>query len=541
MTKGPIDDAGDRVSRRDFLRGAGAAMAGTLATPALVGCASAPGPSWSKGDPFSLGVAAGNPAADGFVLWTRLAPEPLSPDPATPGGMSGGDLAVAYEIASDPGMRNIVRRDSAAAEAAFGYSVHVEVAGLAPGRAYWYRFTSGDAQSRVGRAVTAPVPGASLDRLRFGCVSCANYEHGYFSAYRHLADEEPDLVLFLGDYIYEYVETRRPTVRKHSDGIDASTLPTYRNRYAQYKLDPDLQRLHASAPALTTWDDHEVENDYAGRWSATSDDPARFLRRRAAAYQAFYEHMPLRPSRSHPNGPALRLYDRFGFGDLVEISLLDGRQYRSRVACYALPKRGGGHIETDMSCPERRDPGRSMLGTAQEAWLFDGLARSRSRWQVIAQDVLMAELRERQDDGSIGYWTDDWNGYPASRDRLLQHLASARVRNPVVLSGDIHSFWCNDLKPDFGDSASPVVATEFVGSSVTSYPPPYDLFRKFLPDNPHVRYFESRKRGYMSVDLSPARMTTRFRAIADAHDPHTSVSTLQTFVLEDGRPGARIA
>ena len=210
--------------------------------------------------------------------------------------------------------------------------------------------------------------------LRFAFASCANYEHGYFSAYRHLADENPEFVLFLGDYIYETIEEKRPTVRRHSDGIEAATLPTYRNRYAQYRLDPDLQRLHAEVPAFVTWDDHEVANDYGDKWSERFDDPQMFLMRRAAAYQAFYEHMPVRPILSLPNGPIMRLYDRFKVGDLVEVSMIDGRQYRSRQACYAPPFKGGMHLESDASCPERREPGRTMMGFAQEAWLASGLA-----------------------------------------------------------------------------------------------------------------------------------------------------------------------
>jgi alkaline phosphatase D len=484
-------------------------------------------------------VAAGEPTPDGFVLWTRLAPEPLWPDPAAPGGLTAGNLLLRYEIASDPGMRAIVQSGDAVAEAAYAHSVHLEVRGLAPGRPYWYRFASGDAQSRVGQAWTAPRTGEPLGQLRFGFVSCANYEHGYFSAYRHLADESPDLVVFLGDYIYEYVERFRPTVRRHSDDVEATTLTTYRNRYAQYRLDPDLQRLHAEAPALITWDDHEVQDDYADRWAKTFDDPEVFLRRRAAAYQAFYEHMPVRPSRSRPEGPALRLYDRFAYGDLVEFSMLDERQYRSREACARLPDAGGGHIEIDALCPERRDPGRSILGPPQEAWLLDGLARSGARWNIIAQGVIMAQLRQRAPlVGIMGHWTDAWDGYPASRDRLLAHVEASRVSNPVVISGDFHSFWVNDLKRDFDDPRSPTVATEFVGTSVTSIGPSYSEFMAWMPDNPHVRFFDSRPRGYALVELTPDHMTTRLRALSDVRDPRATVSTLRSYVVESGRAGA---
>lgn len=527
------------LSRRAFLGTAGGAVA-VLAAPGLIGCAATSGPRW-RADPFSLGVASGEPAPGGFILWTRLAPDPLSADPAAPGGMRGGDVIVDYEIATDPGMRAVVRRGSAVAEAAYAYSVHLEVRDLDPGRPYWYRFASGAARSRIGRAMTAPAADAPLSRLKFGFVSCANYEHGYFAAYRHLADENPDLVLFLGDYIYEFVERRRRTVRTHSGNAPAKTLAGYRNRYAQYRLDPDLQRLHATASCLMTWDDHEVQNDYAGRWSQTFDDPEAFLRRRAEAYRAYYEHMPVRPSRAQPSGPWMRLYERFAFGDLVSFAMLDGRQHRAREACYGPPDRGRAHLVVDATCAERRDPARSMLGPEQEAWLYDSLARSHSRWNVLGQDVLMSTFRKTQDDGAIGFSSDDWNGYPEARARLLGHIRDSQVPNPVVLSGDIHSFWANDIKDDFNDPGSATIATEFVGTSISSVGPSYARFRRWADDNPHVRFFDSRQRGYVSVDLMPDRMTARFRALSNARDPKAAVATLRTFVVESGRPGVNEA
>jgi alkaline phosphatase D len=524
-------------SRRHFVGGAGAAftaIAAPIAAPALIRTAGAQ--SWRAGNPFSLGVASGAPRPDGFVLWTRLAPEPLSSNPETPGGMSGADVTLRYEIASDPGLTKIVRRGSAIAEQAFAYSVHLDVAGLEPGRSYCYRFLSGDAVSPTGHAMTLPAPGSAPAKLRFGFVSCSNYEHGYFSAYRHLNAEHPEFVLFLGDYIYETIEQYRPIVRRHSEGIEAATLPTYRNRYAQYRLDADLQGLDAQVPAIVTWDDHEVQNDYADKWSETFDDPAQFLIRRAAAYQAFYEHMPVRPIISRPNGPLMRVYDRFTLGDLIEISVIDGRQYRSRQACYRPPYRGGGHLETNASCPERLEAGRTMLGFGQEAWLYAGLAHSKARWNLIAQDVLMAQLRRKRD-GIDAFWTDDWNGYPANRARLLHHIYDAKVSNPVVISGDIHSFFANDLKLDFDDESSLVVASEFVGSSISSYGPPYDAIAKALPDNPHVHFFDSRQRGYVVVDVMPDTMQVQMRTVSDAHDPKATISTFKTFAVEGSRPG----
>lgn len=528
-----------RLTRRAVLHMAGAGALGAIASPALVGCAASPAPDWSKGDPFSLGVAAGDPAPDGFVLWTRLAPEPQSFDPAAPGGMTGGPVAVDYEIATDPALHDIVRRGTTMAEPEFAYSVHAEVTGLAPGRPYWYRFTSGSAVSRIGRAMTSPAPGTRLDHLRFAFVSCANYEHGYYAAYRHLTDDQPDFMLFLGDYIYEYVDMRPGVVRRHSEGLECISLPSYRNRYAQYKLDPDLQRLHAEIPALMTWDDHEVQNDYAADLSPSFIPRELFLQRRAAAYQAFYEHMPLRPSRSRPIGPSMRVYDRFAFGDLVEISMLDGRQYRSAEACYGPPpQRGGTHLENDRSCPERADPARSMLGMTQEAWLFDGLSRSQARWNVIGQDVLMAQFRQkRAGDAQPAFSTDDWDGYPACRARLLRHIETHKVRNVMVASGDIHSFFVNDLKPDFDDPRSPVVASEFVGTSISSWGVPYDLFAASLPDNPHVHFFDSRPRGYVLVDVAPERLTVKLQAVYDAAKREATRTTLRSYVVEDGHPG----
>ena len=519
------------LTRRAFI-GSGAAA---LAAPSIL--RAAPAQRWES-NPFSLGVASGSPSADGFVLWTRLAPEAENYDAGGLAGMSGGPVRVGYEIATEPEMRKIVRRGVAAADPNFAYSVHAEIAGLSPGRPYWYRFTSGEAVSRVGRAVTSPDPNSAPAQLNFCFVSCANYEHGYFSAYRHLAAEEPDLVLFLGDYIYEYTDTRSTNlVRKHNLDKEIETLGEYRNRYAQYRLDADLQGLHATTTAMLTWDDHEVQNDYANEASEDFAEPAQFPVRRAAAYRAFYEHMPLRAS-ALPNGAMMRVYDRARFGDLLEVSLLDGRQYRSREACYGPPNHGGGHLETNATCPERLDPARSMIGAAQEAWLYDGLAKSSARWNVIAQDMMMTELKQITSAGDAAFWTDDWNGYPMNRARLLQHLSDGHVSNPVVISGDIHSFWANDLKLDFADPSSPVVATEFVGTSITSHGPDYAALSSVLPDNPHVKFFDSRVHGYVSVKLERDRLTSRFQSVSSATDPNASVSTLKTFVVENGKPGA---
>jgi alkaline phosphatase D len=450
--------------------------------------------------------------------------------------MSGQTVMVAYEISDDPSMRRVVQRGEAVADPRFAFSVHADVTGLQPGRSYWYRFVSGEATSRVGRAITSPPAGSAFDRIRLGFVSCANYEHGYFSAYRHLANDNPDIALFLGDYIYETVA--QGGVRQHADGVPSKTLANYRNRYTQYQLDPDLQRFRAEVPALVTWDDHEVENDYGDKWSQTFLDPEKFLVQRAAAYQAFYENMPVRPGLSTPSGPVMRVYDRFSFGNLVEISMVDGRQYRSKQACYSPPKHGRGHSETDATCPALSDPARSMIGQQQETWLLDGLAKSQARWNVIGQGVLMAHFARIDADKVIGSYTDDWNGYPASRARLFQGIHERRVSNPVVLGGDIHAFWANDLKLDVKDPNSPTIATEFVGTSISSNAVlSYQEVTARLHDYPHVQFFDSRKRGYAYADIEHGKMSVQFRAISDASDPNASAYTLGSFGVEAGQPG----
>ncbi len=530
------------TTRRAALGGLLAASA-SLALP-IGGCAAPIDPRrWGSRDPFTLGVASGEPRADGFVAWTRLAPDPMNEDPRSPGGMQGGDVPVVLEIARDDAMRDIVRRIDATAEARYAWSVHAEVEGLEPDRSWFYRFVSADATSPVGRARTAPAPDAPNDTFRFGFASCSNYEHGYFSAYRHLADDAPDVVLFLGDYIYEgAARSGTDHVRAHSGGKAARSLSDYRLRHSQYKRDDDLRRLHALTTSIAVWDDHEVQNDYADQWSETFDPPDQFLRRRAAAYQAFYENMPVRPSRDTPRGATLRVYDRYRFGRLLEVSMLDGRQYRSREACYTPPRHGGGHLETDADCPERLEPGRTMLGEAQERWLAGGFARADARWNLIGQDVLMAHLNQRNASNELAHWTDDWNGYPAARDRLLRAIQSSRLPNPVVLSGDIHSFWANDLKlgPD-DDTRAPIVATEFVGTSISSHPPPHDVFVKYVAESPQVRFFDARKRGYALATVRADRLEVDFRAVSDARDPQATVSTLARFAVESGRPGVQPA
>ncbi|HWA62636.1 MAG TPA: alkaline phosphatase D family protein [Caulobacteraceae bacterium] len=486
-------------------------------------------------DPFTLGVASGDPTPDGVVLWTRLAPDPLAEDGS--GGLRA-PVPVTWEVAADEGMKHVVRRGRTIADAAFGHSVHVEVAGLSPGRPYWYRFEAQGHRSRVGRTKTAPALGAPAAMLTCAIASCSHYEVGYFSAYRHMAEEQPDLIFFLGDYMYEYSYTGQRAdhaVRHHDRPDEVKTLAAYRNRYALHHMDPDLAQLHAASPALMTWDDHEVSNDYANQWSQDPKVPVdAFLKRRADAYRAYYENMPLRPL-SLPRGPDMRVYDRLKFGDLAEVTVLDGRQYRTEQPC-PLPTRRSGHLA---NCPEISDPSRTMLGGAQERWLYEGFRSARAKWNIVAQDLLIAPLPGKMPDGSTGHYTDGWDGYAQTRSRMLHALSEAKTPNAVFFGGDIHSFWTTDLKANYDDPASPTVATEFVGTSITSDNPPASFVDKaaLAERAPWVKFMNAETHGYMSVEVTPERLSTKFQIVSDRRDPKATVSTLKSWVVESGKAG----
>lgn len=514
------------LSRRAFL-----ACSGSLAVALAIPFAGALARPRFAGNPFTLGVASGYPRPDGIVLWTRLAPEPLAG-----GGMPGAGVEVEWEIATDEGFRRIVRRGREIAAPEFAHSVHAEAAGLEPSRWYWYRFRAGRDTSPVGRTRTAPAAGAAADRLRFAFASCQQYEQGYYAAYRHMAGEDLDLVIHLGDYIYES-SWGRNHVRAH--GTDEPvTLEEYRNRYALYKTDADLQAAHAAFPWLVTWDDHEVQNDYANDRSQGLDPRELFLRRRAAAYQAYYEHMPL-PAAMRPRGPNLQLHTRAAFGRLVEFSMLDTRQYRSHQVC-PRPGRGGGNTFDADECRERFDDRLTMLGAAQEKWLHDGLAASHARWNVIAQQTLMAQA-DRQPGEGRQFWTDGWDGYPQARERLLKFIAGRRIANPVVIGGDVHMSAVADLKTDFGDARAPVVATEFVGTSITSQGPSQKRVETILTENPHIRFANGARRGYTVMEISTRCCLAHLRTLDDVRDPQSRIRTFTTFVVEDDRPGAQRA
>lgn len=515
-----------RLDRRAFLTGGALALAiGSTAAAAPAD----PGASAAKaGYLFSLGVASGEPLPDGVVLWTRLAPDPLNG-----GGMGPEPVPVRWEIAEDEAMRRIVRRGTAMAHAAWAHSVHVEANGLAPGRVYWYRFSARGEASPVGRTRTAPA--GKVARLRFAAASCQDFQNGYYSAYRHMAREDLDFVLFLGDYIYEYAANPQRT-RQHRGG-ETVTLADYRNRYAQYRADPDLQAAHAAFPWLAVADDHEVENDYANDRSEKQTPPAAFLARRAAAYRAFYEHMPLRPAMA-PRAASLPLYRRRRFGDLVDLFLLDERQFRSDQACPG--PRWGGQVVNPDKCAELADPRRTMLGAEQERWLLQGLARTTGRWTVLGQQLLMASLIQPMQSGELGVWTDGWDGYPAARRRIADRLVAARVPNPVVLGGDIHSFWVTDIKRDWRDSRAPAIASEFVASSISSSGVPQVITDAGLK-LPYVKLAEARWRGYLRCTVTPEAWRTDLMTVDTVARPDATLATLKSFAVEAGRPGPQPA
>jgi alkaline phosphatase D len=478
------------------------------------------------GYPFTLGVASGAPLPTGVVLWTRLAPDPLHG-----GGMGAEAVVVRWEVAEDERFGRVVQRGSADALSAWAHSVHVEVTGLAPGRWYFYRFIAGDEVSPVGRTRTAPAADARPGQLRFGLGSCQHFEYGYYAAHRHLVAEDLELMVFVGDYIYEGAG-RPGRARRHAGG-EARTLEQYRNRHAQYKTDLDLQRLHAAVPWLLTWDDHEVDNDYAGTRSESLDP--EFGRRRAAAYRAYFEHMPLR-ELARPSPSRMILRSRHNWGRLARFHVLDGRQRRTPQAC-PRPGRGGAN-RIDERCPELFAPGRTMLGDAQERWFAASLAVAPERWNFIAQQTLMARASVTVR-GRRRFSSDSWDGYPAARDRLFKAIDDNAVRSCVVLSGDAHCAYVSDLKLDFDDEHAPPIATEICGTSITSSGRMQSATDRIVRENPHIVHGDSARRGYVVFDVTAERCTARLRVLEDVTDRHTGVVTAATFAIDAGRPGVQ--
>jgi alkaline phosphatase D len=515
------------MDRRTFL-GATARLAALAALGQLAGCVPTQPFKFEK-DPFALGVASGDPLPDGVVLWTRLAPEPL-----TGGGMGTRPVDVEWLVARDDAMKDVVRSGTITALPELAHSVHAEVSGLDPDRVYWYRFRAGGAESPIGRTRTAPSARSAPEAIRFAFASCQNYAQGYYTAHANLAREDLHAVLFLGDYIYEGT-ARGDVVRDYSKRGWSYSLADYRDRYAQYKTDRDLQAAHAAFPWIVTWDDHEVENNYAG--GIDKEDPRNkaALAERAAGYQAFYEHMPVRAPR--PQGPDLKLHRSISYGGLATFFVLDTRQYRSpEVAlCREQDQTPSGY------CPGSVDPTRTMLGIDQRGWLLKGLSDSGAAWNFVAQSVRFAQQDSNPDPAKHTFdGVDNWMGYVADRQLILDRFAS--TRNPVVLSGDSHVNFVYDLKRDFADPTSPTVGAELLGTSISSEGDPFVEQTQFTPPakNPQLRFFDNH-RGYVRCTLEPARLSADFRAVSTVRKPTATVSTTATFVVDDGKPGARRA
>lgn len=526
--------------RRQFLTGLGLASGAILIPNSVLAAQSfSSAPKQGVIDPFTLGVASGDPLPRKVVIWTRLAPDPL----VEGFGMPSRPVTVYWEMSSDESFRRIVGRGAVDALPQYGHSVHVDVDGLQPHTYYWYRFRVRDQYSPVGRTRTAPALLTS-PAVDFAFVSCSQYEHGYFTAYRRVAEDNPDVVFHLGDYIYEYPANSYVAdggnVRDHV-GPEIRTLFDYRRRYAQYKTDEDLQLAHATSPFVVTWDDHEIDNNHAGNIpedldpAEGNDTPENFALRRAAASQAYWENMPFRPKRRPrvTTPTEFPLYRRFEYGRTASFHVLDERQYRTDQPC-------GDQFGNP--CGEENDPNATILGDEQATWLEDGMSNSDATWQILPQQIFMSNLDAQPGEGNAGY-TDGWDGYRASRDRLLGYVHERDIENFVVLTGDIHSSWLCDLKLDFEDENSPTLGTEIVGTSITSNGDGSDqsAFLALLqPENPHIRYNNNR-RGHVMCTVDAEQMTVDYRAVDFVSTPGAPVRTDRSFVIETGNPVANDA
>jgi alkaline phosphatase D len=473
---------------------------------------------------FALGIASGQPQSRTVVLWTMLTGADL-PSP----------VDVAWEVADDEAFQRIAARGNEVARVEDHHAVHAEPQGLAPERWYWYRFRALGQQSTVGRTRTAPLAGARVQRLDAAITSCQRYDVGHYAAWRHAAAEPLDLMLFLGDYIYEYGPAPAVNAVRPLGSGRVKTLADYRARYALHKSDAALQAAHAAAPWLLVWDDHEVENDYAGLQGEFLQ--ADFAAQRAAAYQAYWEHLPL-PKAARPVNGAMRMFGRLDWGALARIHLLDDRQMRDPQVC-PKPGRGGSNTVRVAECPGLMDHRRSLLGAGQERWLADGWTAERP-WNLVAQQTLMARYTwEEASAANQGgqYWTDGWDGYPAARRRLLQTVAEQRVPGVVVLGGDVHANYVADLKVDFDDERSPVVASEFCGTSITSLGLDNARVAAARALNPHVHHARSDQRGYVRFQLTAQRLQGELMVLDDARDAASAIQAGGRYGVDAGRPG----
>lgn len=504
------------------------------------------------GDPlFTLGVASGDPTANSVVLWTRLAPEPLNG-----GGMGRRPVFLDWEIALDPGMARVVRRGRATALARDGHAVRVIARGLPPDSWLYFRFRALGHYSRVGRTRTFPAASGAAGRMRFAVANCQNYQQGFFPAYADMLDQDLDFVLHVGDYIYENAATSLPIAdgRVHP-ATEAFSVDDYRNRYALYRLDPDLQEAHAQLPFIVTWDDHEVDNNYAGKVAeeVAPWQGAEFLERRRNAYQVYAETMPIRPRlrrRALDDLVELRLFRRLDFGTLARLHVLDTRQYRTDQPCedlYGSLDPSSLVLEPEFGklfCPDEiLDPDTTMLGESQEGWLYRGLKRSDATWNVLAQSVMVTRWDLSPFVNSAFpplvldslFSVDAWDGLRAAQDRLREMLAELRPGNPVIITGDIHSAWGADIPASYESDEGGQVAAEFVSTSIASTlldlnPVATDtVIRTTLAPgaNDDIRYYNGLFRGYCLCDVTPERWTTTYRAVGSLLDLPVAIAAAQ--------------
>ncbi len=489
-------------------------------------------------DPFALGIASGDPLATAVVIWTRLVKNPYDER-----SMGDADVPVGWEVASDSRFRSVVRRGTATARRRFAHTVHVDVRGLAPDTEYWYRFRAGRYVSDTGRLRTTPAAGARTSRVRFAVASCQDFQFGYWPAFTALADEDVDFVVHLGDYIYESDPITAGTVRRHRNPVrpglnQLRTFADYRARYAQYKLDPALQAAHRAAPWILTWDDHEVENNYANLLDERADTGAKhqshaqFTVERMKAYQSYWEHQPLRPLPTFGTAD-YRIYRGFDIGDLVRLNVMDTRQYRT-------PQPGPYPRDIGPESAGRRNSAGTLTGAAQERWLHDRLLGSGATWNVLAQQVVMMRARFPATKGSAPYETnlDQWDGYAPQRDRLLRLVRDRGVGNPVVLSADLHSTWFNDLVVNPDDPHARPVATELVATSISSPLVSHLRIKSTLARlNPWCRYYDGSRRGYLLMDVDRNRWLATARTVDSVTTRTSPVRTTATCAVEAGRAG----
>ena len=522
--RGPQDP-----SRRRLLIGGAATIAGLAigcsgddeesATTSTAGGASTTRPPPDlPSDPFTLGVASGDPRTDSVILWTRLALEPVADDGL--GGMPDEPIDVRWEIATDEAFSALVGEGTGTAEPAFAHTVHVDAAGLDPATDYHYRFHVGEHTSPAGR--TRTLPEGSPDAFGIAVVNCQWFETGAYAAYRHLLDEPIDLVVHLGDYIYEYAgatEGARQTKPAH----ELESLADYRLRYASYRLDEDLRAAHARFPFVLTWDDHEVSNNYSADGLALEPDPDVARARKTAAYRAWWEHLPVR--FDPPDGPELDVHQALDVGDLARIYLLDQRQHADAPPC-----RGEATAAGDFGdCAARTgDVDRSLLGAEQEAWLAEAASTSAATWNLLGSPLFLAGVNGGSDADGDKYYVDSWDGFPAARLRLIELLAE--MENPVVLTGDYHAGMVLDVHGHpFEDS--PIVAPEFMAPAISSPLFPADVSGR----TPHLRQ-QLNEHGYLTVAVEPERLTVQFRILDAVADPASNISTASTWTVNAGDP-----